>query len=123
MVIDKIKKIALIGATKNKEKFGNIILKDLVKKGYIVFPVNPNYEEIEGIKTYRSVQELPKDVELLVFVVPPQIGLEEMKKAYKFGFRKFWFQPGAESDDIITYSKTLKDAEFSFSKCIMVETK
>lgn len=123
MVVNNIKKVAVIGATKNRDKFGNIILRDLLSKGFIVFPVSPSYDEIEGLRVYKSVEELPKDVELLVFVIPPHIGIEELKKAYALGFRKFWFQPGAESQEIIEYSRTLKDAEFSFIKCIMIETR
>lgn len=123
MELGKIKKIALVGATKNPEKFGYIILKDLTKKGFELFPVSPNYDEIDGIKVYKNVEELPSDVELIVFVVPPRIGLDELRKAYNKGFRRFWFQPGAESQEIIEYSKTLNDAEFSFIKCIMVMTR
>jgi len=59
---------------------------------------------------------------LIVFVVPPEVGIEELKKAYNRGFRKFWFQPGAESKEIIEFSKNLSDADFSFIKCIMVQT-
>ncbi len=117
------KRIAIIGATTNPNKFGNIVLKDLRKKGFEVYPVSPNYDEIDGLKVYRSVDELPKDVELLVFIVPPSIAIEELKKAYQSGFRRFWFQPGAESQELIEYSKTLLDAQFSFINCIMVETR
>lgn len=123
MVINNIKKVAIIGATKNRDKFGNIILRDLLSKGFIVFPVTPNYDEIEGVKVYKNVEELPRDIELLVFVVPPHVGIKELRRAYAVGFRRFWFQPGAESKEIIEYSKTLHDAEFSFIKCIMVETR
>lgn len=123
MELSKIRKIALVGATRNPEKFGYIILKDLTKKGFELFPVSPNYDEIDGIKVYKNIEELPSDVELIVFVVPPHIGLGELKKAYNKGFRRFWFQPGAESQEIIEYSKTLNDAEFSFIKCIMVMTR
>ncbi|WP_448374763.1 CoA-binding protein [Fervidobacterium sp.] len=122
MNLKEIRKIAIVGATTNVEKFGYIVLKDLKKKGFEVLPVTPRYEEIDGIKTYKSVEELPKDTELIVFIVPPQVGIEELKKAYNTGFRKFWFQPGAESDQIIEFSKSLTDAEFSFIKCIMVQT-
>ncbi|AEX84710.1 putative CoA-binding protein [Marinitoga piezophila KA3] len=121
--ISKIKKIALIGATTNKSKFGYKILKDLVKKGYEVLPVTPNYDEIEGIKTYKSVNELP-EVDVLNFVVPPKIGLEITKEAYKNGFKKFWYQPGAESQEIKEFLDSLNDPEvdYLFYKCIMVET-
>lgn len=122
MNLSNTKKLAIVGATTNPEKFGNIVLKDLLRKGFQVIPVNPKYDTIEGLAVYKDVTLLPKDVDLIVFIVPPDIGLEELKKAYQAGFRRFWFQPGAQSEDIISYSQELKDAEFSFMKCIMVET-
>ncbi|AJG41149.1 CoA-binding protein [Thermotoga sp. RQ7] len=118
----KFKRIALVGATVNPRKYGNIILKDLVSKGFEVLPVNPKYDEIEGFKTHRSVEELPKDVDVIVFVVPPEVALEETKKAYKAGFRKFWYQPGAFSREIEEFLSALDDVEYSAEKCIMVET-
>jgi len=118
----EIKRIAVVGATTNPQKFGNIVLKDLKKKGFDVLPVSSKYDFIEGIRTYKSVDELPDDVDLIVFIVPPEVGFQELKKAYNRGFRKFWFQPGAESEEIIEFSKNLSNADFSFIKCIMVQT-
>ncbi len=122
MNLREIKKVAIVGATTNKNKFGYIVLKDLIRKGFEVIPVSPKYDSIDGIEVYKDVSLLPEDTELLVFIVPPEVGLVEFKKAYEKGFRKFWFQPGAESKEIIEYAKELKDAEVSFIKCIMVET-
>nr|WP_233186636.1 CoA-binding protein [Petrotoga sp. 9PWA.NaAc.5.4] len=125
MIIDlkNIKNIALIGASPNKEKFGYKIFKDLTKKGYTVYLVNPNHDEIEGIKTYKSIKDLPKEkIDLMVFVIPPQLGIKILKEAYEVGFRKFWFQPGAESEEIENYLEGLKDVDYSLIKCIMVET-
>ncbi len=91
----EFRRIALVGASKNPTKYGNIILKDLLGKGFEVLPVNPNYDEIEGLKCYRSVGgELPKDVDVIVFVVPPKVGLQVAKEAVEVGFKKLWFQPG-----------------------------
>ena len=122
MNLREIKKVAIVGATTNKNKFGYIVLKDLVKKGFEVVPVSPKYDTIDGIGVCRDVSLLPRDIELLVFIVPSEVGITEFRKAYEEGFRKFWFQPGAESKEIIEYAKELKDAEVSFIKCIMVET-
>lgn len=121
--LSEVHKIAVVGATVNPEKFGNIIVRNLKSKGYDVVPVTPKYSEIEGIPAVKDVGELPKDVDLIVFVVPPEVGIVELEKAYKAGFRRFWFQPGAESETIMTLSQKMSDAEFSFIKCIMVETK
>jgi hypothetical protein len=121
--LKNIKNIAIIGATTNKEKYGYKVLKNLKDKGFTIYPINPKYEEIEGIKTYASVKDLPKDeIDLIVFVVPPKIGITAVKEAYEEGFRRFWFQPGAESDEIEEYLEKLPNVEYSFIKCIMVET-
>ncbi|KUH34530.1 CoA-binding protein [Thermococcus celericrescens] len=114
-------KIALVGASPNPSKYGNIILRDLVGKGYEVLPVNPKHEEIEGLRCYRSVRELPGDVDVIVFVVPPAVGLGIAKEAVEAGFKRLWFQPGAESDEIARLLDE-KGVEYGFGKCIIAET-
>lgn len=115
------RKMAVIGASANRSKYGNIIVRDLKRKGYEVYPVNPKLDELEGLKCYRSLEDLPKDVELIVFVVPPEIGIEEARKAVSLGFKSLWFQPGAESKEIEDFLKN-QDVEYSFYRCVMVET-
>jgi len=121
MDVKGFRRIALVGATKNPTKYGNIILKDLLGKGFEILPVNPNYDEIEGLKCYKSVKELPKDVDVIVFVVPPRVGLEVAKEAVEAGFKKPWFQPRAESEDIRQFLEKA-GVDYSFERCIMVET-
>ncbi|ACJ16333.1 hypothetical protein TON_0845 [Thermococcus onnurineus NA1] len=121
MGVRSFKRIALVGASPNPAKYGNIILRDLMRKGFEVLPVNPNYDEIEGLKCYRSVRELPKDVDVIVFVVPPKVGIQVAKEAVEAGFRRLWFQPGAESEEIREFLES-QGVEYSFIKCIMVET-
>jgi len=121
--LKNVKNIAIIGATTNKEKYGYKVLKNLKDKGYTLYPINPKYDEIEGIETFASVKDLPKEgIDLIVFVVPAKIGITAVKEAYEEGFRRFWFQPGAESDEIEEYLEKLPNVEYSFIKCIMVET-
>ena len=115
------KRITLVGATKNPMKYGNTILKDLLGKGFEILSVNPNYDEIEGLKCYKSVKELPKDVDVIVFVVPPRVGLEVAKEAVEAGFKNLWFQLGAESEDIRQFLEKA-GLDYSFERCIMVET-
>lgn len=121
MNVRDFRKIALVGASPNPSKYGNIILKDLVGKGYEVLPVNPKHGEIEGLRCYRSVRELPGDVDVIVFVVPPAVGLGIAREAVEAGFKRLWFQPGAESDDIARFLDE-KGVEYSFGKCIIAET-
>ena len=66
--------VAVIGASTNPEKLGYAVLENLVSGGYVqtgtVFPVNPKAEEILGLTTYPSVQEIPEAVDLAVIVIP-----------------------------------------------------
>ena len=117
-----VRKIALIGASANKSKYGNIILKDLKSKGYQVFPIHPALNEIDGTKVYNSVEELDDNPDLFVFVVPHAVGFEITKKLYKKGQRRFWYQPGAQSLEISDFLKKDKSVKFNTINCIMVNT-
>lgn len=121
MVLSNIKKVAVIGASEDRRKYGNKIVRDLSSKGFEVYPVNPKADSVEGIKSYKDIEELPKDVDLIVFVVPPEIGIQIAEKAMKLGFKRFWFQPGAGSKQIENLLKN-NGVEYSFGRCIMVET-
>ncbi|AEH51285.1 CoA-binding protein [Pseudothermotoga thermarum] len=117
----EFKKIAVIGASRNREKYGNKIVRDLASKGFEVYPVNAYADEIEGMKCFKSLEELPKEVELLVFVIPPDQGFQEVQKAVELGFRRFWFQPGAGSKEIENFLKS-RNIQYAMGRCIMVET-
>ncbi len=117
-----VKKIALIGASDNPAKFGNIILRDLLAKGFEVLPVNPRRRSIENRPCYATVTDLPSDTELLVFVVPPSTGLAIARESLAAGFRTLWFQPGAGSRDIGEFCESQPGVLLVMDRCIMVET-
>ncbi len=117
-----IKNIALIGASANKSKYGNIILNDLLNKGYIVFPVHTALENIDGIKVFNTPEEITEEVDLFVFVISSSAGFEVTKRLYNKGYRKFWYQPGAESSEILEFLKKDTTVKFSTISCIMVKT-
>lgn len=119
--LSNVKKIAIVGASEDRRKYGNKIVRDLLSKGFEVYPVNPRSETIEGIKCYRDIEELPKDIDLIVFVVPPEIGIQVAEKAMRMGFGRLWFQPGAGSKQIEDLVKN-NGVEYSIGRCIMIET-
>lgn len=121
MVLNNIKKVAVVGASEDRRKYGNKIVRDLSSKGFEVYPVNPKADSVEGIKSYKDIEELPKDIDLIVFVVPPEIGIQIAEKAMRLGFKRLWFQPGAGSKQIEDLLKS-NGVEYSFGRCIMVET-
>ncbi len=117
-----VKKIALIGASADQKKFGYRILKDLIAKGFQVYPVNPGYDCLEELKCYHTVSELPSDIDLLVFVIPPQKALPVVLQALEKNFKNFWFQPGASDDVIGNLLEQHPGVSLVMNRCIMVET-
>lgn len=66
--------VAVVGASKNQEKLGNVILRNIIKSGYggNVYPVNPKEKEIEGLKVYPAVSGIGQRVDMAVVVVPAE---------------------------------------------------
>lgn len=66
----KPQSIALIGAAHTEEKLGGVILKSLLKFKGKVYPVNPKYKELMGIKAYPSAADIPEPVDLTIIMRP-----------------------------------------------------
>ena len=112
-------KIAVVGASRNSKKFGNIVYKDLRKKGYHVLPINPNATEIEGDQCFPDIETLPEKVDGLVFVTPPEQTENILKHAEQAGIKKVWLQQGAESERAIQFCEE-KNIDCIHGECIMM---
>ncbi len=119
---NKNNSIALVGASNDPRKYGNKILLDLISKGHNVYPVNNKEKNIEGIKSYKSVDAIPEIPSIINFVIPPNEGMAITKDLVEKGYDNFWYQPGAESKEI-SYFLLSKDKNFIDDKCIMIEAK
>lgn len=88
-VIFRPQTIAVVGASKNREKLGNVILRNIMGSGYkgVVFPVNPKETEIEGLKAYPAVSAIGQAVDLAVVVVPAERVLEVARDCGKVGVK------------------------------------
>jgi uncharacterized protein len=102
------KTVAVIGASSDRRKFGNRALRAYVAQGYTVLAINPNEAEVEGIKTYASVLDVPGPIDMATFYVPPEIGEKVIEDVAKKGITEVWLNPGAESDALVERAKALK---------------
>ena len=127
MVLEKLKEekttIALVGASNDKEKYGNKIYRDLRSKGYNVTPINPKEEKIEGDKAYVSIEQMEKLPDIANFVVPPSIAIKIAQNIVDLGVKYLWFQPGSESNELENWLKNTDGIKYLINACIMVETK
>jgi predicted CoA-binding protein len=99
------RKFAVVGATDDTGKYGNTIYRNLKKRGYEVFPVNPKLDELEGSKCYRNLADIPEKVDVVDFVVPPVVTEKTLPECHRLGLHRIWLQPGAESRAAIDYCR------------------
>jgi predicted CoA-binding protein len=101
------KVVAVIGASNNRRKFGNRALRAYRDQGYTVVPINPHEPEVEGLKAYASVLDVPGPIDMASFYVPPEIGEEIIGEMARKQIAEVWLNPGAESDELIARARAL----------------
>jgi predicted CoA-binding protein len=111
---------AVVGASRDRKKYGYQVYKDLKNAGYEVYAVNPKAWEILGDKCYPSLESLPAKPDVVDVVVPPKV-TEKVVKACK-GLRiiKVWMQPGSESETAIEFCLE-NGIQVLYGLCVMVE--
>jgi hypothetical protein len=113
------KTFAVVGATDNPEKYGNQIFKNLRSRGYEVFPVNPKLKELDGVKCYPGLADIPVKVDVVDFVVPPEITETIIKDCKRLGLERIWLQPGSESEAAIAFCDE-NNLKVVHSVCVML---
>ena len=116
----KKKYFAIAGSFKNESKYAYRILKVLKNKGYVVYPVNPKIKEVEGLKCYVSVKDIPGKIDVVDIVTPPEITEKIVKECKEKGIKRVWMQPGAESEIAIKFCKD-NNIDVIHSLCVMME--
>mgnify|MGYP003981682645 CR=1 FL=1 len=114
-------RICLVGASSNPEKYGSIILNNLTAKGYAVVPVNPKAGMIDGIQAYPSVQDVPGDIAIVNFVVPPAIARTALGQMVGRDIDAVWFQDGSFDEQTVALAKR-HFRHVVYDACIMVVT-
>ena len=99
--------VAVIGASSNRQKFGNRALRAFQRRGYTVIPINPNESNIEGLQTYGSVLDVPGPIDLATIYVPPEVGERVIEEVARKKIAEVWINPGAESDELVARAKAL----------------
>lgn len=114
--------VAVVGATDDPTKYGSVIYRDLKRKGYQVYPVNPKRTTVDGDPAFQSLDSLPVVPTIVNIVVPPQATLQVLEKAAEMGLENVWVQPGAESAEVMAYL-TEHDFNYLANACIMVQSR
>jgi len=113
---------AVVGATSDRAKFGNQVLRAYVAKDLEVYPVNPKGGVIEGLTAYPDLRSLPKKVRGISVITPPSITERVVVEAADQGVRFVWMQPGAESPEAVRIARERGLEVIADGGCFLVAT-
>jgi predicted CoA-binding protein len=95
------KRVAVTGVSRNSKNGhgSNAVYKRLRDRGYEVFAVNPNADEVEGDRSYKSLSSIPGSVDAVVIGTRPERAEETMHECAELGIKRVWMHrgPGAGS--------------------------
>ena len=111
---------AVAGASTDREKYGNKVVRVYQQNNKTVYPINPRAREVEGEKAYASVGDIPAEDFALSLVTPPQVTLDVVRAALKRGVRYFWMQPGAENEQAVKEAEEQGATVIHGGACVLV---
>ena len=100
-ILEKYKKVALVGASKDLNKTSTVVMKYLQHYGFKVYPVNPSMvgEEILGEKVFGSILEIDTPVEIIDVFRPSNEAIEIAKEAIKINAKVLWLQLDIKNEE------------------------
>jgi predicted CoA-binding protein len=110
----------VVGASTNRQKYGNKVLRCYQQNGKKVIPVNPNEAEIEGIACAASISDLPSDVESISMITPPTVTAKLVPLALELGIKYIWMQPGAEHPEAVALCRERGINVIADGSCVLV---
>jgi len=108
------------GASTNRDKYGNKVLRCYLQNKRQVIPINPRAEQIEGVDCVASVSDLPAAVQSLSIITPPAITETVVDLAIARGIRNLWMQPGAQSAPAIARAQKQGVNVIADGSCLLV---
>ncbi|MEZ4600841.1 MAG: CoA-binding protein [Syntrophotaleaceae bacterium] len=108
------------GASTNRDKYGNKVLRCYLQNGKKVVPINPRADVIEGQNCVAGVSDLPDDVVSLSIITPPKITEQIVEEAIAKGIRNIWMQPGAQSPAAVARCEEAGINVIADGSCLLV---
>ena len=102
-----MKVVAVIGASRDRQKFGNKAVRAFRHRGYEVIPINPRHREIEGLTTYGSVLDVPVPIDMATLYLPPSVGEQVVADVAAKKIPELWLNPGADGPGVVRRARAL----------------
>ena len=111
---------AVVGASRDRAKYGNKVLRAYLQNDREVYPVNPNSEEVEGLATFPDLASLPQPVHGISVITRPDVTERIVEQAAELGIKHIWMQPGAESENAVKRAEQLGMNTIAGGPCALV---
>ena len=114
------KRFAVVGASQDREKYGNKVVRVYQQNGLDVVPINPKAAEVEGLPAFPDLASLLHPVDGISIVTPPAVTEKAVEQAVKLGIKNIWMQPGAESPRAVELAEHAGANVIAGGPCILV---
>ncbi|MCV0409719.1 CoA-binding protein [Nitrosopumilus sp.] len=115
-----MRKVAVIGMSKNSSKAAHYVPKYLLENGYDITPVNPTSVEILGKKCYDSVSEIDGDIDIVDIFRPSDQVLSVIQDAIKKKPKVIWLQEGIHNSEAENLARK-EGIDVVFNRCMLAE--
>ncbi|MCH2405163.1 MAG: CoA-binding protein [Nitrosopumilus sp.] len=115
-----LKKVVVIGMSKNSQKAAHFVPKYLSDNGYDITPVNPTSEEILGKKCYNSISEINAEIEIVDIFRPSDQVLPFIQEAIKKKPKVIWMQEGIHNSEAEELARK-EGITVIFNRCMLAE--
>ena len=115
-----LKKVVVIGMSKNSQKAAHFVPKYLFDNGYDITPVNPTSEEILGKKCYNSISEINEEIEIVDIFRPSDQVLPFVQEAIKKKPKVIWLQEGIHNSEAEELARK-EGITVIFNRCMLAE--
>lgn len=100
--------VAILGASRDRRKYGNKSVRAHLAQGYDVYPVNPHAEMVEGLTAYPDLVSVPaKELDRISVYLPPELVLRMLEEIQRRGAKEVWLNPGSDSDEVVARAEEL----------------
>lgn len=111
---------AVVGASGNRAKYGNKVLRCYLQHGRVAIPIHPFETEVEGVPAFASLSAMPQPPHAVSVITPAQVTERVLDEAIALGVRHVWMQPGAEHAGAIERAEKAGLNVIAYGPCLLV---
>jgi predicted CoA-binding protein len=114
------RRFAVVGASRDREKYGNKVLRAYLQNGLDAVPINPGGGQIEGLASFPDLAAVKETIDGVSIITPPKVTEKVVEQAVALGIKHIWIQPGAESSRAVEIAEQAGANVIAGGPCLLV---